>query len=79
MEIYELELVSLTLHILMNVSMPLEMHAYVIYRVDYILAFALIIGSSKLICHSESQSVFFRHVYLQSCSSATTIVQVTVA
>lgn len=56
MEIYELELVSLTLHILMNVSMPLEMHAYVIYRVDYILAFALIIGSSKLICHSESLS-----------------------
>lgn len=57
----------------MNVRGPLEMHASVIYRVNYVLAFALRPGCSHLICHSENRSVFFRHVYLQSCSSAAAI------
>lgn len=59
----------------MNVQGLLEMHASVIYRVNYVLAFALRPGSSHLICHSENQSVFFRHAYLQSCSSAKTILR----
>lgn len=71
--LYESELGSLAVRILMTVRVPLEMHASVIYRVNYVLAFALRPGSSHLICHSENQIVFFRHVYLQSCSSTATI------
>lgn len=71
--LYELELGSLTVRILLNVREPLETRASVIHRGNYVRAFALRPGSSHLTCHSENQSVFFRHVYLQACSSATTI------